>query len=305
MTATSRTAGTGVVEGPPRRSGWDLAARVFTGVAVLLTVAMPILGMTRNAVLFAAIPVSAVIAGRRYGWRVAGLYLAVTFLVANVFENLSINTGFPFGTYHYPGSSLRIVDFPVIVAVTYCSLGMICWLIAAALLDNADLRLGDRTAAGWRVNVVALPVLAAALMTMFDLGIDSAASTIQQTWIWENGGGVFGVPWTNYLGWWFVTYVFFQIFALVLTRRRPSDLPTGGERREPLALALIVYFMIVAVTMIQFFTVDAATVTDAAGQVWNTDDIYATLFSFNLFGPVVLVVLAAVKLARGDADRRR
>lgn len=36
-------------------------------------------------------------------------------------------------------------------------------------------------------------------MTMFDLGSDSIASTVDHLWIWERSGGVFGVPFTNYL----------------------------------------------------------------------------------------------------------
>jgi len=33
-----------------------------------------------------------------------------------------------------------------------------------------------------------------------DLGFDPSASTIHHNWIWEQGGGYFGVPFTNYLG---------------------------------------------------------------------------------------------------------
>ncbi|GAA1851279.1 hypothetical protein GCM10009836_34050 [Pseudonocardia ailaonensis] len=292
-TPDTRAAGT-----PYARGGWDVAARVLTGLAALATVLMPILGIPGNIVIFASVPLAVVLAGRRYGWWTAATYLVVTFVVANVFENLSIATGFPFGHYSYPGTSPRIIDFPIQVAVAYCALGMICWLVASTLLDGADRRLADRSAPGRRVTVVALPALAAALMTMFDLGSDSASSTVQHAWVWTNGGGVYGVPWTNYLGWWFVTYVFYQIFALVLSRgRTASRLPAGGERREPLALAVAVYFMLCAVTMIQFFGDDHRLVSDAAGRIWNTADLYEGLFSFNLFGPVVMVMLAATKLA--------
>ena len=41
-------------------------------------------------------------------------------------------------------------------------------------------------------------------------------ATIRHLWIWEQGGGYFGVPLTNYLGWFFTVYVFFQLFALSL-----------------------------------------------------------------------------------------
>ncbi len=285
---------------PSVRSRWDIATRILTALVALVAVAMPILGITQNVLIFAAIPVTVILAGRRYGWRTAAIYLVVTFIVANIFENLSITTGFPFGDYHYPGSSPRIVNFPIQVAVAYCALGMICWLVAAALLDNADQRLRNLSGSIRRVNLIALPALAAVLMTLFDLGSDSISSTVERNWIWKDGGSVFGVPWTNYLGWWFVTYLFYQIFALVLARRQSVRPFIAETRREPLAMAVVVYFLLAAASMILFFTQESKTVTDAVGHVWNTGDIYGSLFIFNLFGPVVIALLTATKLIRGD-----
>src|SRR5207237_1427582 len=52
--------------------------------------------------------------------------------------------------------------------------------------------------------------------------MDPTSSTIRHSWIWEQGGGYFGVPLTNYLGWFFTVYVFFQLFALSLRLRKAS-----------------------------------------------------------------------------------
>lgn len=191
----------------PRRDLGAVALRVI----VVITGLAPVAGHPGPMpVIIVGIPFAILAAGRRYGWRLGEIYLAITLTVASAFENLSISTGFPFGHYPYPASSgvdLRIGHFPVMVALFYCALGMICWLVAAALLDGADRRLADRTDHARRVNIAAMPILAAALMTMYDLGSDSVSSTIKHTRVWEHGGGVFGVPWTNYLGSFFVTYV--------------------------------------------------------------------------------------------------
>ncbi|MEU8399424.1 carotenoid biosynthesis protein [Nonomuraea sp. NPDC048892] len=283
---------------PPPRNGWTVAARILTAIASLVAVIQPALGITTPVVMFFAIPLTVVLARRRYGWRMTGQYYAVTFAVANIFENLSISTGFPFGDYYYPGSSPRIGNFPIQVALAYCSLAMVCWLTTAALFDNADQRLSDRNNPARRVDIVALPAVAAAMMTMFDLGTDSVSSTIQKNWIWDHGGAVFGVPWTNYLGWWFVTYLFFQIFALMLAGRRSVDPGLDNRRSEPVALAVAIYFLLAATTMTLFFTQSDSTVTDAVGHTWDTDDIYGTMFTFNLFGPVVIVIIAVTRIIR-------
>lgn len=55
-------------------------------------------------------------------------------------------------------------------------------------------------------------------MVMWDLTIDPISSTLQNIWVWANPGAYFGVPVSNYFGWFLVVYIFFQIFALYLSR---------------------------------------------------------------------------------------
>ena len=56
-------------------------------------------------------------------------------------------------------------------------------------------------------------------MAMWDLVTDPQASTINGTWIWEDGGVYFGVPISNFIGWVFVVYVFLQIYTLYISFR--------------------------------------------------------------------------------------
>ena len=280
----------------PYRNKLDIAAWILIGLLVPITPIAP----NPSVIIFAAIPAIAILGCRRYGWRLLAVYTLTTFTVGTVFENLSITTGFPFGHYHYPGNSLRIWHFPVVAGIIYCVLGMTCWLVAATLLDGADRQLADLTDPRRPVNVVAVPAVAAALMTMWDLGTDPVASTISRVWVWERGGGVFGVPYTNFLGWWFVTYVFFQIFALILATRNPATLPHYDGRRQPLAQAVAVYLVFAAAPVVRFVTAGGGTVTDLAGQTWSKHAIYETTLTFSLFGAVVMVALAAIKLARND-----
>lgn len=289
--------------GGPRRRFGVVAPRLLLVLAVVGMVAVSFAAPTAISLvtMFLLGATIVVVAFARYGWRLTVTYLVMTFIVANVFENLSISTGFPFGHYHYPGTSLRIIDFPVMIGVLYCLLGLICWLTASALLDGADLRLARR-GAGRRIEVVALPALAAALMALYDLGSDSAASTLSHSWVWEQGGGVFGVPLVNYLGWWFVTYVFFQIFALVLATR-PTEVQPTVQGREPLAIATAAYFLLGAAGLTRYLTASADAVVDLAGVSWDPRAMTETLLAINIFGTVLIAALAAVKLLRNDVAR--
>jgi hypothetical protein len=149
--------------------------------------------------------------------------------------------------------------------------------------------------------VVALPILAGALMTMYDLGTDSLASTVSKDWVWEHGGGVFGVPFTNYLGWWLTTYLFFQIFALYLAR---SQTPVRAEGRSSLVQPVVIYAALGLTSVPYFITAATSTVTDATGVVWNEHALNETMMTINIFGVVFAAFLAAVKLARNDIAGR-
>lgn len=278
--------------------------RGLVAIAAILAVALPFLGVSATVpVMITFIPFALLHGSRRYGRRILGFYFVETLVVTFGFENLSIATGFPFGHYHYTGG-FRIGEVPVIVGVLYCGLGYVSWLVASALLDVADLRVGNGPEVARRINLVALPMVAAALMTLFDVGSDSVASTMSHVWIWENGGGVFGVPYTNYLGWWFVTYCFFQIFALGLANApRRDKVPPEGKGREALAQGVVLYAILGLVSIANYRAGTGERVVDATGVVWNSKAILETMMTFSIFGVVFAAFVAAVKLVRNDIGR--
>jgi uncharacterized membrane protein len=70
-------------------------------------------------------------------------------------------------------------------------------------------------------------LIASFLMVMWDLGLDPTASTIRHLWTCQQGGGSFGVPLSNYLGWFFTEPP--QWLARTLSRRQLAP-PVGRER---------------------------------------------------------------------------
>lgn len=296
--------------GVPHRDSGGRVRRVLGWIAVAgavaVSVIVPLAGMIAAAQMLSLFALAlAVIQGtRRYGWALFVLFFVVCFVVSNIWENLSIMTGFPFGNYFYTLMP-QLFFVPVIIGVIYFGIGWVSWMTTNAILDRADERLDLRTRAG-RVNVIALPVLAGAVMTMFDVGADSLIATVRGVWVWEDGGGLFGVPFTNYLGWWFVTWTFFQIFALVLAARqtrRPASLETSLVQVSHLQ-AVIVYSMFAVVSTTTFIAGGGPeSVTDPAGVVWDVSSLNETLMIINLFSVVPVALVAIAKIARGDLDR--
>src|ERR1700736_5987666 len=265
--------------------------------AVLLPPLFPKLESPFNAAInTAALCVFALIhASLRYRIRDVAGFVVLCLVVSNFMENLSIMTGFPFGHYHYTdalGPKLFLV--PVLIGPAYFANGYFAWVIGNILVG--ELRRGSST-----VLTVAVPFIAAFVMVMWDLTFDPRASTIQHQWIWEQGGGYFGVPLTNYLGWFFTVYLFLQLFALFV-RFRPGNETAETFPRSHYAQALLTY-AVMGLTPVLTFVIGGsnAQITDAAGVVWQTRSIAESVATVSIYTMLFAVALSAVKLIQAPA----
>src|SRR6266853_789510 len=199
----------------------------------------------------------------RYQWSGIIIFLVICLVVSNLLENTSILTGFPFGHYYYTsdlGPKLFLV--PLVIGPAYFGTGYLAWVLATVLI-------GDVRSKGSWFTTLAVPFIASFMMVAWDLGMDPTSSTIRHSWIWEQGGGYFGVPLTNYLGWFFTVYVFFQVFALYLRFRKASS---DGEEptftRSYFAQALMMYAVIGLVIVVSYLVGGTnMPITDAVGIV--------------------------------------
>lgn len=110
--------------------------------------------------------------------------------------------GFPYGHYSYTAVlSPMLFGVPLVLA---CA-----WLVLVAMVHSclAPLRRAYRA------------VLGAVWLTAIDLVIDPLAAGPLGYWRWEAGGAYFGIPWTNFLGW-FVTGLL--ILAVLPSAWRPD-----------------------------------------------------------------------------------
>ena len=226
---------------------------------------------------------------QRYGWRAIGVFVVAGLVISNVLENLSIQTGFPFGHYHYTGEG-KIFQVPWFIGPAYLATGYLAWVVATVLLDDV------RRNSPW-LTTIGTPLVGAFTMTAWDLAFDPSLSTINQAWIWEDGGGFFGVPLVNFLGWTFTVYLFMQVFALYLRSHGP--LPSTQRERTPSDLqAVLLYAATTSSYFVTFFTGDHTTVTDATGATWRTADIYEASALLAVYGMAFIALLALLRIAQ-------
>jgi lycopene beta-cyclase len=139
-------------------------------------------------------------------------------------EFLGSATGFPFGDYSYTQAMQpQLGGVPVIIPLAWGMMLIPAWAVSQVILQPYHSRLGS-----------AYPFIFAAVsglaFTAWDLYLDPQM-VARGLWEWDSAaggsfaggsfaGGYFGIPWSNYLGWW----VSSTLLTLLL---RPVNLPAA------------------------------------------------------------------------------
>jgi len=149
---------------------------------------------------------------KRYGWDNLFIFFGITFLISWSTETASITMGFPFGNYHYTDLlGAKIGTVPLKIMSAYFAAGYLAWTMGTGFLGNLGTGIGKR-------NLFLVPFTASFVMVMWDFCFDPIRSTIDGAWVWEDGGAYYGVPVSNYFGWYLTVFLIYQVFALYLYR---------------------------------------------------------------------------------------
>ncbi|HKD09145.1 MAG TPA: carotenoid biosynthesis protein [Bryobacteraceae bacterium] len=231
-----------------------------------------------------------------YGSRGMSMFAVFCLGFGTLAESLSLRIGFPFGRYHFTDvMGPKLFQLPVLLALAYLGIGYVAWALALLILgyDRKPIR---------GMRAFALPILAALVMTSWDLSMDPVWAALDHAWVWEEGGAFFGVPITNFFGWFVTAYLYYQAFALYC-RRRPVRIPTA---RQNFWLTAILVYAVCALGNLLILKQPMApsVVTDAAGRHWATADILRScvLVSLLVMVPFPLVAWFRVRKRSGGAS---
>jgi uncharacterized membrane protein len=274
---------------------WALVA-LFAGATVADVVSPSLLLTVVQLILMVAF---ALLHGaQRYGAKGIAAFAVICLVVSNLLENIGVATGFPFGAYFYTDSlGPKLFYVPLLIGPAYLSVGYMAWALATILV-------GDVTRGADKFATFATPFIGAFIMVLWDVALDPGAATIEKRWIWEHGGGFFGVPLSNYLGWFFTVYLFMQLFALYL---RMLGAARGGGDSKGFYFQAIAMYGIVASHFILSYLVDKNEfVTDATGTAWQSGDISETAAMTAIFTMLFVCALAAIKVVGvSETPKRR
>ena len=233
-----------------------------------------------------------------YGWKDALALFSICVVITFAVENIGSLTGLPFGHYHFEvGADLPHVGvIPVIVGPLWFGMGYFSWILAGTLL-------GAPARPSGKFELLAWPVVAAFVMTEWDVVMDPPLSTISKAWIWHDGGAHFGVPLSNYAGWLLTSWLFYQAFALYLNDRRNVPAPSAAGGRGLRLIAIVLYLSSGLTHLTPWLIGQSGEVIDTAGHLWRVGDLRAAIVVTMLFTMFFTSVLATLRLARERTDR--
>jgi uncharacterized membrane protein len=190
--------------------------------------------------VFAFMAAYLLVAMLHLGWRKTLCFTVVGYFIAFISEYSSIHNGFPYGWYYYIDTTrhqeLWIAGVPFFDSLSYVFLSYCSY--ATALLVVSPLK-------AWRWNVVSLETrrirksvsvlfLGSLFQVFLDIIVDPVALQghrwfLGQIYGYREVGVHFGVPLSNYIGWWLVS-------GLLVLSLQIIDAKVGKNSNKPLGL---------------------------------------------------------------------
>lgn len=233
------------------------------------------------------------------GWKNVGIFILIGCACSLFFEAMGINFGWFFSKYVYgnaiPGP--KLFGFNVYSMVAY-GLGLYgVYALAQATVGQFDnkFRKGD---------VFTVPLVATFYIVAVDLATDPLMATIDGSYIWEERGVYFGIPLQNYIGWYIMGYVMFQLCALVLYwQSKKGTLPKAPEIAKKKTFwypALIIHIANFVQLPFYMFNGEVSEVVNGFGQTLMTNDIYKGVAIVYASAHLAPTVMALIHLWRSE-----
>ena len=145
------------------------------------------------------------------------LLLSLSFGISLLYESVGVATGWVYGPYHYTDllgpRFLGLV--PYLIPVAWFMMIYPSQVITEGLL-------GDGLTTGRR-KVVGLSAASAVVMTAWDVIMDPVMVRLG-FWVWEVEGVYFGIPISNYVGWFVTTFTIYFLYRLLAPHM--GEIPT-------------------------------------------------------------------------------
>lgn len=196
--------------------GLWIAVLIATPVGIW-TVGDAILPLLATLGVFAQFSASMIALLMNWSIRRVILSLCLVAFITIVVEIMGVKTGIPFGRYHYtPLLQPQVMGVPLLIPFAWVMMLVPSWALSEILLNSPLKKTANPKNGRYRLIFA---VLSGLIFTAWDLYLDPQMVG-KGLWVWETPGLYFGIPLTNYLGW-FVTS------ALITWIIQPTEIHSG------------------------------------------------------------------------------
>ncbi|BDV43499.1 membrane protein [Geotalea uraniireducens] len=194
--------------------------------------------LTMRPYVFAFFVAYLVAAVPHLGWRRTCLFTLFGYLISFTSEVCSINTGIPYGWYYYIDTTsmreLWIAGVPFFDSLSYVFLAYCSYTTALLFVSPVKAWRWDLVTLETRSirQSVAVLLLGSLFQVFLDIIVDPVALQgrrwfLGQIYGYREVGVHFGVPLSNYLGWWLVSMVMIFVLQRLAARPVKADKPAG------------------------------------------------------------------------------
>ena len=136
------------------------------------------------------------------GWKRMLAVAVAGSVIGGASELLGTTTGFPFGAYAYTmWLGPKILDHvPYFIPPSWFALSIACFVMASRITTHTGRRI----------------LIATVFMVLWDVSLDPAMSRAFPFWTYPGGGFFYGMPLSNWAGWFVVSLVIMCAYALLL-----------------------------------------------------------------------------------------
>lgn len=169
------------------------------------------------------------------GRRAARIFLVTALALGWLAEQAGATLGWFFGDYSYTDVlGPRLGAVPIVIPLMWFGLCYIGFLMSCLVLWRRP-----APAAGWQAGALAA-LLAAMIVTAFDLGADPYFVYVLKAWIMgKKDGGWFGETVKGFEGWMLVSFAIVAVFQAVDRPRLVAG--TGRAARQAALVPIVVY----------------------------------------------------------------
>jgi putative membrane protein len=187
------------------------------------------------------------------------LWMALAgYAIAWASEVMSIHIGFPYGLYSYRAAALQddllILGVPLFDSLSYVFMAYFAWCTALVLVSpivkrgGYDVQIAETRDLRRSAGVL---LIAAWLTTWLDVVVDPIACRGERWFLgriheYASPGAYFGVPFTNFAGWFFVATMIVLAYQRIDANCDGKSAPLEQRVRAQALLGPAVYFAIVA-----------------------------------------------------------